>query len=102
MNMISERERAFENKFAHDEELKFKAQVLRNRLAATWAAPLAGKTDVDAYVVEVIDAALKAGGDVFDKLKSDLDAAGAAVSADDLRAKLDQLLGTAIEQVSSK
>ena len=48
MSNMKDRENAFENKFAHDEELKFKAEARRNKLLGLWAAELLGKTGEDA------------------------------------------------------
>jgi hypothetical protein len=49
MSGMSDREKAFENKFAHDQELRFKAEARRNKLVGLWAAGLLGKADPDAY-----------------------------------------------------
>ena len=49
MSGMSDREKAFENKFAHDQELRFKAEARRNKLIGLWAAGLLGKADADAY-----------------------------------------------------
>lgn len=98
---MKDRQAAFENKFAHDAELKFKAEARRNKLLGLWAAELMGKTgdDADAYAKEVIIADFEEAGDedVFRKLRGDLDASLA--SDEDIRAKMVELLGTAIEQV---
>ena len=65
MTTFDERESAFENKFAHDEEMKFKAEARRNKLLAHWAAELLGKTgaEVEAYATEVIKADFEEAGD---------------------------------------
>lgn len=102
MTTIDDRKRALENKFVHDQELKFRAEGRRNRLAAEWAAPIVGKTDVDAYTKEVVDAFFAKGGDaVYLKIRADLDAAGNPISDADLRAKLDEFLGTAVDQLTN-
>ena len=46
MTTFDDRENAFENKFAHDEELRFKAEARRNRLLGLWAAELMGKLEI--------------------------------------------------------
>ena len=58
MTTFDKRKDAFENKFAHDEELRFKAESRRNKLLGLWAAGLLGKTgaDADAYAKDVIAA----------------------------------------------
>ena len=64
MTTFDDRENAFENKFAHDEEMKFKAEARANKLLGQWAAGLLGKTgdDVDAYAREVIKADFEEAG----------------------------------------
>ena len=56
MTTFDERETAFENKFAHDAELKFKAEARRNKLVGLWAAGLLGKSGAEAaaYASEVV------------------------------------------------
>ncbi len=104
MSGISDREKAFENKFAHDEELKFKALSRRNRLAGLWAASLLGKADKDAYAREVVVADFEEAGheDVFRKLRQDFDAAGMAVSDTEIRTKMLDLLTEASFQVENQ
>ena len=59
MTTFDDRENAFENKFAHDEEMNFRAEARRNKLLGLWAAELMGKTgeDADAYAKEVVKSA---------------------------------------------
>ncbi len=77
MTTFNDREKAFENKFAHDEEMLFKAQARRNRLVGLWAASLLGKTgdEADAYAMEIVRADFEEAGheDVYRKLAADLD-----------------------------
>lgn len=103
MSGLSDREKAFENKFAHDQELKFKAEARRNKLLGLWVAGLLGKDDAEAYAKEVVVADLAEAGDedVFRKLRADLDAAGVQISDEDLRTKMVDLLGEAIDQLSN-
>ncbi|MGY6536632.1 MAG: DUF1476 domain-containing protein [Pararhodobacter sp.] len=76
MSTFNERERAFENKFAHDAEMQFKAVARRNKALGLWAAGLLGKTGQAAedYAMEVIRADFEEAGheDVFRKLQADL------------------------------
>ena len=104
MSGISDREKAFENRFAHDEELKFKALSRRNRLAGLWAAELLGKPDRDAYAREVVIADFEEAGheDVFRKLRRDFDAAGIVVSDVEIRTKMLDLLTEASSQVENQ
>ena len=102
---LEERERAFENKFAHDQELKFKAEARRNRLVAIWASGYLGKTgeETEEYVREVIRADLAEGShhDLFKKLRSDLDAAGASVSDEELRRTIVEMTAEAVTQIQN-
>ena len=103
MTTFNDREKAFENKFAHDEEMLFKAAARRNKLLGLWAASLLGKTgsDADAYAMEVVRADFQESGheDVFRKLNGDLD-----YRADEatIRAKMQELLAVAKGQVATE
>ncbi len=106
MTTFNNREKAFENKFAHDEALKFKAEARRNKLLGLWASELLGKSgdEADAYAREVVRADFEEAGDedVFRKLRGDLDAAGVSISDEDLREKMMEMLGVAIDQVENE
>ncbi|MGK6314924.1 DUF1476 domain-containing protein [Neorhizobium sp. DT-125] len=104
MSGISDREKAFENKFALDQELKFKALARRNKLVGLWAAGLLGKADVEAYAKEVVVADFEEAGeeDVFRKLRGDFDAAGVSVSDQDIRTRMVELLAEAITQIENQ
>lgn len=103
MTTFDDRENAFEAKFAHDADMLFKADVLRNKLVGQWAAGLLGKTgaDADAYVTSVVASDFEKPGieDVVAKLAADL--AGKA-SADEIRAKLNEMLPFAKSQLAAK
>lgn len=76
MTTFDDRENAFENKYAHDAEMQFKAEARRNKLLGLWAAELMGKTgaDADAYAKEVVKADFEEAGheDVYRKVSGDL------------------------------
>src|SRR5437762_14371622 len=103
MTTFDKRKDAFESKFAHDEELKFKAESRRNKLLGQWAAGLLGKSgaDVDAYVKEIIAADFEQAGDedVFRKIRKDYDEGGVAQSDHQIRRTMAELLETAIQQI---
>ena len=101
---INDREKAFENKFAHDQDLKFKSIARRNKLAGLWAAGLLGKADADAYAKEVVIADFEEAGDedVFRKLRGDFDSAGLSVSDQDIRTKMIDLLTEAVAQIEKQ
>ena len=106
MTTFDQRKDAFENRFAHDEELKFKAYSRRNRALGHWAAGMLGKSGeaVDAYVAEIIGAELHQGGDedVFAKLRSDFNAAGVSQSDHQIRRTMDELMAQAVADIKSK
>ena len=93
MTTFDDRESAFENKFAHDAEMVFRAEARRNKLVGLWAAELLGKTgsDADAYAIEVVKSDFEEAGheDVVRKVAADLEG---KASADEIRAKMAELL----------
>ncbi|WP_298674798.1 DUF1476 domain-containing protein [uncultured Lentibacter sp.] len=103
MSSFDDRESAFENKFAHDEDMKFKAEARTNKLLGLWAAGLLGKTgdDAKAYAAEVVKADFEEAGheDVVRKVAADL---GDMADPDTIRAKRAELAITAKEQVMSE
>lgn len=104
MSSLEERGEGFEKKFAHDEELKFKAEARRNKLLGQWAAGEMGHDDPEAYSKEVVMADFEEAGDedVFRKIRGDFDAKGVSVSDQDIRAKMNELLSVAVEQIQSE
>lgn len=100
MSTFDDRENAFENKFAHDAQMQFKAEARRNKLLGLWAAELMGKSgdDAETYAKEVIKSDFEEAGDddVLRKVAGDL--AGKA-SDDDIRAKMAELMVIAKSQL---
>lgn len=100
MPTFDDRESAFENKFARDAEMQFKAEARRNRLLGEWAAGLLGKTgeEAGAYAREVVRSDFQEVGeeDVFRKVAADL--RGKADEAT-IRAKMASLTGEAKAQL---
>jgi hypothetical protein len=98
---FDKREEGFEKKFAHDEELHFKAMARRNKLLGLWAAGLLGKSgaDADAYAKEVVMADFEEPGDddVLRKVAKDL--TGKA-SEQQIRAQMTELLARAAAEIS--
>ena len=103
MSSFDKRGDGFEKKFAHDEELRFKANARRNKLLGLWAAEKLGKAgpDADAYAKSVVTADFEEAGDddVFRKVRADFDAAGVDQSDHQIRRTMDELMATAIEQI---
>ena len=106
MSGINDRGDAFENKFAHDEALKFKAEARRNKLLGLWAAEKMGKNDDQAaeYAKEVIRSDFEEPGDedVFRKVRGDFDSAGIDQSDHQIRRTMDELMAKAIDQIQSE
>jgi hypothetical protein len=106
MTTFDKRKDAFENKFAHDAELQFKAEARRNKLLGLWAAGLLGKTgaDADTYAKSVVAADFEKAGDsdVFEKVRRDFDAAGVSQSDHQIRRTMDELMETAIQQIQKE
>ncbi|MEI2299819.1 DUF1476 domain-containing protein [Ensifer sp. MJa1] len=103
MTTMQDRERAFEAKFALDEELRFKAEARRDKLLGLWAAGLLGKADAEAYANEVLAADFKQAGheEVVRKLKADFDAAGVAQTEEQIRKRMLEFLAEAVQQIQS-
>ena len=103
MVSMNDREKAFENKYAHDQEKKFRVIARRNKLMGQWAAGLLGKSDGDAYAKEVVVADFEEAGDedVIRKVAADFKAAGVAAGEAEIRAKLSELLPIAIDQIEA-
>jgi hypothetical protein len=106
MTNFDDREKGFERKFVHDEELRFKAMARRNRLLGLWAADLMGVTgdEAQAYARQVIKADLAEPGDedVFRKIRADFDAKGVSQSDHQIRRKMADLLGEAVMQIETE
>jgi hypothetical protein len=106
MTTFDDREKAFEKKFAHDQDLRFKAEARRNRMLAEWAAGKLGLTGeaVDDYIkaVRKADLAEKGDDDVLRKVKGDLDAKGVAVSEAEIRKAMGDFLAQAVAQVEGE
>jgi hypothetical protein len=105
MTTFDDRKNAFEKKFAHDEELRFKAMARRNKLFGLWAAGRLGKTgaEAEAYAKSVVMADFEEAGDsdVLRKVQGDLEAAGHPLSETDLRRTMDELMVRAAEEIQA-
>lgn len=105
MTTFDKREEGFEKKFAHDEELKFKASARRNKLLGLWAAEKLGLSgaQAEAYAKEVVMADFEEAGDndVFMKVRKDFDGKKIAVSDQDIRNTMDTLMAQAITQIKA-
>ncbi len=103
MTTFDERESAFENKFAHDAEMQFRAEARANKLLGLWAAELMNKTGDDAadYAKEVVKADFEEAGheDVVRKVAGDL---GDIATPEEIRAKRAECLSMAKAQLAEE
>jgi hypothetical protein len=106
MTTFEDRDRAFEAKFAADEELAFRVNARRNRLLGHWAAELMKLTpaETEAYARSVVHADFEEAGieDVVRKLVGDLTAAGIDIDEARVRAALDEKMVEARRQLMSE
>jgi hypothetical protein len=102
MTSFDKREEGFEKKFAHDEELKFKALARRNKMAGLWAAEKLGLAgaEAEAYAKDVVLAEIEGTG-VFAKLRKDFDAKGVVQSDHQIHRTMDELMAKAVAQVKA-
>ena len=103
MTTFNEREKAFEKKYEHDQDLKFKVNARKNKLLGLWAAGLMGKSgaDAEAYAKDVVLADYEKPGDsdVIENLVKDLAAAGKPMEEHTIRKQGERLAGAAKEQI---
>lgn len=106
MSTFDSREKGFENKFAHDEELRFKATARRNKLLGAWAAEKMGISGAaaDSYAKEVVAADFEEAGDddVVRKLVADFKAKNVQQTEQQIRSAMSDLMVTAIAQIEAK
>ena len=106
MTTFSDREKAFEDKYKHDQELQFKVEVRRNKLLGIWVAEMIGleAADAEAYAKEVVASDFEEPGDddVVRKVMGDLEAKGQEMTEHRLRKKMDELLLEAKQQVMTE
>lgn len=106
MSGFDKRREGFESKFAHDQDLKFRATARRDKLLGLWAAEKLGLSGeaAEAYAKDVVKAEFAEPGDedVFRKIRKDFDDKKVAISDHQLRREMDDLMQVAIEQVGGK
>ena len=106
MPTFEDREKEFETRFKHDEELRFKVTARRNRLVGLWAAEKMGLSgaDADTYAKSIVAAEFDKGGEhhVVEKLVADLAAKGQGVTVAQVQFELDHFAETAKQQVMSE
>ena len=103
---FEKREKGFESKWAHDEELRFKVMARRNKLLGLWAASEMGLMGeaAEKYAREVVQADFEEAGDddVFRKIRKDFDGKGVTHSDHVIRRKMEELLEVAAGQVQNE
>jgi hypothetical protein len=105
MTAMDDRKKAYENKFAHDAELKFKAESRRNKAVAEWAAGKMGISGaaLDDYIKAVRKADLASAGDddVLQKVKADFKAKGVTIADAEIRKVMDEALAKAVSDLEA-
>jgi hypothetical protein len=105
MTTFDKRQEGFEKKFAHDEEMQFKAMARRNKLFGLWAAEKLGLSGVEAedYARSVVKADFEEAGDedVFRKIRADFDAKKIAQSDHQIRRTMEELMQKAVDQIKA-
>jgi hypothetical protein len=103
---FEKRQKGFEAKWAHDEELRFKVFARRNKLLGIWAASELGLSGpaTEAYAKEVVASDFERAGDedVFEKVHGDFTAKGVGISERALRLKMEELIETAKMQIEQE
>ena len=104
MNM-DKRQKGFESKFAHDEEMLFKANARRAKLLGLWAAEKLGLSgaEAEAYAKSMVVADFEEAGteDLFRKIRKDFDAKKVEQSDHQIRRHMDEFLAVALEQIKA-
>ncbi|MGH6847054.1 MAG: DUF1476 domain-containing protein [Methylocella sp.] len=103
MTTFDKREHAFEAKFAHDEELKFKAKARRDKWLGRWAAGklgLAGAAAED-YASRLVATEIEkvSADQIFKTIRADFDRAGVDIPDHEIRRQMDALLAAAVEEI---
>lgn len=105
MTTFDKREEGFEKKFALDEELQFKAGARRNKLLGLWAAEKLGLHggDAEAYAKTVVMADFAEAGDedVFRKIRDDFNVKSLALTDQQIRSVMNELMAKAVEQIKA-
>lgn len=106
MTTFDARERLFEQKFVHDEELEFRITAHANRLLGLWAAERLGKTGAtaEAYAAALVQTDLRVphGDDVFETIRRDMEAAGRSISDHRIRHAMEECRAVATDDVHRK
>ena len=106
MTTFDKREKVFEDKYRHDQELQFKVEVRRNKLLGLWVAELLGLSgaDAEAYAKEVVKADFEEPGDadLIRKIQGDAAPKNIDLSEHRIRKKMDEMTAVAKEQIMTE
>ena len=106
MAIFEDREKGFEQKYKHDQELEFKIKVRANKLLGLWVAGLFGMPadEADAYAKSIIAADLERPGDddVVEKVLADFKTRGIEMTDHRLRLRMVETLAAARQQVMTE
>ena len=104
--MYDDRKKQFEKKFELDEEKKFKATALRNRMLGKWAGELLGisEADIDKYINDVVLSDFEKPGDedVVEKIKNDFEKESINLSKEEIRKKIRHFFDLALKELDEK
>jgi hypothetical protein len=104
MTTFDEREHAFEEKYAHDEELRFKARVRRDKLLGLWAAEKIGKTGpvAEDYAASLVVAEIRKDStdQIIKTIRADFDQAGIAIPDVEIHKKMSELFAAAVNEIT--
>ncbi len=106
MTTFDKREKVFEDKYKHDQDLQFKVEVRRNKLLGLWVAELLGLSgaDAEAYAKEVVKADFEEPGDadVIRKIQGDAAPKNIDLSEHRIRKKMEEMTVIAKEQIMTE
>lgn len=106
MSGFDEREKAFENKYAHDEQTRFRISARTAKLYGLWAAGKMGLSDDEttAYAASIVEESLETAHlhDIIGKVKEDLSDKGLELSDEDLKKALDESMAKAEHQIQTE
>ncbi|MDE1158559.1 MAG: ATPase inhibitor subunit zeta [Neorhizobium sp.] len=103
MYALQDRATALEIKFAHDQDVRFRAESRRTKSIGLWAAALLGLADAEAYARDLMFCGVEGAPttEIATKLRHDFDTAGVRVADDELADKMRDLLSTALRQLEA-
>jgi hypothetical protein len=106
MTSFDKREEAFEKKFAHDQDMQFRARARRDKMLGLWAAEKLGLSggDAEVYATELMASEIDTPGDdgIFLKIRKDFDAKAVTQSDHQIRRAMEDLMTVAIAQIKAE